>query len=510
MNLIFSRLLFTLTLSLFVCGAALAKEGGATGVGGGGNAVVLPNDTVVLADPYYPREGNEPTFHCKDGERGQLHPALIEELNRAGHFLVRYGATIGLNRNWSDFITTREWDFREPSKFIAEVVLGPTVEYCFVTKLPHAESQPDLKNLPRGSESHSLAYTEWNVTWFQKDLFRRMSVREQAKAIIHERLHAHAGNVAHGAIVDMTNGLDLLFSIRHHQNRGRRPVLDPAQVAVLQTFMQRIVDLQLYRGRYIAGDDVSGREIKDAKYFVTHHRVTPNGGGLYHVRTLIADDVYLGVGSWVGSGSIVEPGVTLVNTIFCPEYSSYWNLKWDYDPNKKNTAGFRIQAGSLIENSTIHGCSGPVRIGAGTWIKNSRIILSPYSLDEEAFTTGVGVVIEDSTLDSIAHLKVRTGATVSDAILGNSDRYPSPHGNFDLEVGTHSRLAHLALSQVKSEQVKFSWGFMHIAEGPAGLTIDRLTQLDFGGQKLCGHGYLGIFGRHKVSSMKQLFELCRR
>src|SRR5687767_1092884 len=59
---------------------------GGTDHGDGAGGIQFPDDTIVLADPYI----------SKIGKKGELHPALINELRVLDNLLVQYGLYRGL------------------------------------------------------------------------------------------------------------------------------------------------------------------------------------------------------------------------------------------------------------------------------------------------------------------------------------------------------------------------------------------------------------------------------
>ncbi|MEK7691095.1 MAG: hypothetical protein AAB425_08755, partial [Bdellovibrionota bacterium] len=138
--------------------------GGATGVGGGGDVVILSDDTIVLADPYIKHEG----------ENFELNPLLIQELSRMGDLLVSYGANVLYGR----------------SAFVVQDVINPLIDYRFQEELPTDCHRIPTANLPIGASQELAACTVGNVTTIRPSLFNGMSIREQAKLIVHERLRA--------------------------------------------------------------------------------------------------------------------------------------------------------------------------------------------------------------------------------------------------------------------------------------------------------------------------------
>jgi len=98
----------------------------------------------------------------------------------------RYGAAMHL-------IPDRAQDDQHIAAFFSEYVLKWTVEYRFVdalTAIARCRGEDGGEHLPPGSEAHAIACTQGPVTWIVGSLFKRMNIREQAKTIIHERMHA--------------------------------------------------------------------------------------------------------------------------------------------------------------------------------------------------------------------------------------------------------------------------------------------------------------------------------
>ncbi|MGZ3698690.1 MAG: hypothetical protein ACXVCH_11385, partial [Bdellovibrionota bacterium] len=210
-----------LVLGSLVSGTAFAGNEGS----GGGGAIVLSDDRVVLADPYFVGKGQQGAFHCQQGESGELNSLLVQELKRAGQVLVRYGAEAS-NLPWSNTLFSEPGP--EQSRFVSEQVLQGQA-FCFVDELPKRQDNPvecDQFTAPVGGHCEPVGYTEGTVTWIRKDLFQRMSVRDQAVLLIHERLHGFAGNVPYGPIVELTSGLETALGILNDQLQGKRPILE--------------------------------------------------------------------------------------------------------------------------------------------------------------------------------------------------------------------------------------------------------------------------------------------
>jgi len=68
-----------------------------------------------------------------------------------------------------------------------------------------------------------------------------MNIREQAKTIIHERMHALPIDIPHDFIADFTVGIGLILELYNDQINGRRPVLTTEQIRKISVFRRRIM-----------------------------------------------------------------------------------------------------------------------------------------------------------------------------------------------------------------------------------------------------------------------------
>ncbi len=498
----YSRRLLSLIFGLFVSLAAGHGWAGEGADNSGGGTVVIENDTVVLADPFLRRAGNEGTFHCQPGERGDLAPALIAELRRAGALLVRYGAASFSDRFDRSFGPEADNHSRYGrSVFIENEVFDPITEYCFVGKLPY-DSPMETEALPIDGRTEVAGYTEGNVTWIREDLFRKMSLREQAKLIIHERLHAYAGNVRHGPIADLTNGLGLALSFFNEQRNGKRPRLSDAEVVTLQRLVLQIQHLRLQKG----GPSVfRGNPLTD-------YRVVQNGGGLVHSRTSVHDRAYIGVGSVIGERvAKVAARAVVLNSVFCGIPG---------DSERGSNSMFRIESGAFLADSEVSGCRTFAVMGPDSRLQGARVVMgwSPPSFKQDlkgGFWLARSARIEFSTLAelggltllqkaAIQHLKV-TGDYVIGSISGDS----APP---QLELGAGARLENgevLLRGAPLDSMYPWNWALNHSVPR---LTLDAGAVVNLGHTALCSENPVGIVynGVHRITGLRSARRtLCR-
>lgn len=340
----FAVLLFTAIAQMAVP-QAQAVEGG---VSGGGGEVVIFNDHVVLADPYFQSaEQDQGIFSCPAGTRGTLHNEIKKELQRVSRILGSYGAINNDLRSSSTFFASNSPE----STFIAEHVLSSKVSYCFVDKLPQQAEKMKL-DIPEGSSAEQVAYTEGLVTFIRQDLAKKMTVRELAKTIFHERMHGAIGGVKHGPIVTVTDGLEVALDLmqRQHQAfvKGKLiPRTTTEEVKKLRSLVSAMQNLGM-----------TNREVE----------LEPNGGGARDASAIVHENAFISVGSYVGPKVRVYSDAKVISSTVC------------YDVNSTKAHDFRIFKFAEVTNSTISQCYGmkTVFLNKKSRILNSTIIFNSF------------------------------------------------------------------------------------------------------------------------------------
>jgi hypothetical protein len=170
----------------WLCSLISAQAFAQSTVGGGGTAVVLPDDTRVVADRYIPESA---VIRGAIGRRIELSEELKTELRRSAQLLVQFGLV-------HPDIAYPEWVGFQAAKgvaFVEENLLSPETQYRIVPSLegvpcdyaPPPGLDPDLPKVVFGCSRGRYTYLiekEWEHP--------RLSIREKAKALWHERLRA--------------------------------------------------------------------------------------------------------------------------------------------------------------------------------------------------------------------------------------------------------------------------------------------------------------------------------
>jgi len=362
---------------------------GSEGVGGG-DAVVLPNDQVILADPYVKKEGKS---------AGAFHPLLIIELMRIDRLLQMYGGFFS---------------------FLNKAVLEPHVQFRFVTEIPDiaaCKNRIPVGNLPSNSQLEQVACTEGHLTWIKEDLFKKLSIRGQALLIVHERLRGLPVTVAGEEIADITNGLEFALALLNGQNSGLRPILSSAQMNTLNTLFDRVSGIvQQYPA-------AAQKIALFGKYSITmsNTKLSPNGGGLVSIFAKVAKSAYIGVGSAVGVDSTVGNAAELVNAgasclvNICAlsaqsQIIDSWILGNEYygDEDRKPPVialGFQ----SKIQDSSLLIGENGIHLGLGSKILSSNI----KSADE--ITLNAGSRLESVLLWNEGSIRMEKNSSLSNA-----------------------------------------------------------------------------------------------
>jgi hypothetical protein len=481
--------------------SAFAGAGGGSEVGNGGEVITLPDDTVILGDPYTSRPDPSQAITYD-----QLNASLKAEIERAGRFLVKFGAAVDnsipndptpTDDQIQQMVRKRYLSRVAQAAFLVSTVMDTAmVQYYFVDPLPStctSAEDIDANGLPNGYQLDLGGCTEGPVTWIDKTLFAKMNVREQAKLLIHERMHALMAQYGfpHYMIADITDGLDVAMTLYNDQINSQRPVLTSDQVTKLETLIAQILRTHLADGRPETESELE-----------TAWTVSPNGGALVSNTATVSPQAYVGVGSLIGSGSTISPGALILNS------SCY-------------RGGCQLQNGAQMLESTImqkapstetdpapedfasdfHRISFSATIGNGSILNNSTVTIgtSPSASTAPSVVLADGSNLSNSSVDGALTLTLDAGASLaSDSISLSSDGAIGA----TLELGANSSLQNLQA--------------LLIVQKTANTSLDKIVlpasrALDFALQPICQPSLLLLL-RNDLSindSTSSLQQLCQ-
>ena len=381
-------------LLCFVFATHAHAQGRGSDAGNGGGAIVLPNGDVILADPYIVQTGQPVFFE-------QFHSELKDEITRAGRLLVNFGATE---------------DARFGAKFIAESVAHPLTEYQFMAILPErcrVEAQEDGYHLPDGLSVTAVACTAGYVTYINDGLFRRMTVREQAKLVIHERLHAYALGAPHEHIADLTSTIDEILSISRRQLLGERFELSDAQIESLRRVTRRIAQLGLNRGR-----------TDDVLLILSNYQVMRNGGGLIGNGITTHPTAFVSLDSKLDGPGFLSEKSTVIGSRQAPLASVGAPSRIELGPqaylaNTNIDGTLKMGDSARIENTGLY---GNTELGAGAHLVRVRVCTgTAFRFYPDLFKVMSGAHVSDT--EACGTITVGSGAQVSAQSFLRGPRY---------------------------------------------------------------------------------------
>ena len=428
---------------LIVETSAWSHGGGGSHVGGGANAIELPNDTgYILADPYILHPGRE---NKKDFEN--FDPMIKFELERIGHFLVRLGAAIDDSPDdmppekdappdeRATQIHSQYLSLTGPSKFFVQTVKDPLLEYRMMddfSTVTECGSENDVGKTPEGSKITIVGCTKGPVTWINKKVFSRMNVREQAKTLLHERLHDVGKEIPHEFIADFTKGMDTILSIYDLQLKKdpkiNRPKLSPDQVKEIETVITRIAQTKLSAGRPLG------------QKFWDQWKVFARGGGLVHRDSQVSDKAYVGVGSIVGKGSILEAGSEIIDSscflVSCQlaQGASLFESIVSVSPSYKNP------------NSDFLGKAYRAHLGI-----DAKMLFSTFEtnyhpgMNEDLLDLDFESRVENSIFSGLDKLRLDRAAAFTESVV-NASRLNA--GLAQIKLDTHSQIRNLVAPMI--------------------------------------------------------------
>ncbi len=431
-----------------------AWAGGGTEVGGGGDAVILSDDTVVLADPYIKRSGKVT----------DLNPVLIKELQYIGHLLVRYGADM-------------DFDFKEllrpQSSFLNKYVLSSTVEYHFVTEIPDIEvcknripTNPDLKVLP-------IACTNGAITWILEDLFKKMSIREQAKTILHERLRAFPQAIPDEFIADITSGVETALGLLNELHTRKTSILTAEQIASLTTLVRRIEQAGLHH-------DPKEPPMSFSKNWM----VFKNGGGLVHKKSKVSNTAYVSVGSIVSETSVLEAGSQLLTTDCYFPFLKWISCQLGPNATIENTLilveKVVLKAGAKINDSNI--VPRAYREGGLGLLSGSMLELGPSSQIINSWIIGPKTTVLERS-SRITNVKIDLFSTDYELVLTEQIGPRSYYGDFYLKsFPTLQLLPDATVSNIGYSLIFTKPGWFSAPD----IIFNSNVHIDLKGKPLCG------------------------
>lgn len=302
--------------------------------GGGGDVIIFPDDSVVLADPWLNLDARQP--NNMPPQKG-INPRILQ---LAGLY---HNTMIKLLKDLSPYtsseigheisnISSRKSGLR----FYAVQTVSELNDFC-------ASGGKKTYTLPEGQTANQVACTSGVETFLVEPLFLRLSLRDQVLLLIHERLTTlrdEFGGKNYSAIARFTTGLGEFIDLYKKESEGVFPVLDKVETEILNNF-------------YIAIEEIQFRN-SDPNVNTFQWRAHPFGGGRVHSTAKVDPTTLITINSLVDKNSTIGENSKIINSI----------LPKSFDLGARST----IQKSNL---SIIEGTK--INIGNDTSIINSTI-----------------------------------------------------------------------------------------------------------------------------------------
>ena len=275
--------------------AALAEGSGSHG----GDAIQLSDDRIVLADSFLKANsgGGDVT---EGGKRFVIYPELRSELDLISDLLGSYGCRAG---QLFDFLKSHH-----SCGFVTDDILNDKeTEYYLVDQIDQPECPNRAQyNVPPGAKLlESAACTYGGRTYLKTSLFSAMSIREQAKLIIHERLRSLPKAPFLKDIAIFTTGVDTMLTIYFEQRANNWRALTDEELNNLRGLFAKIRSFKFS----------DPREAEGGTWVPTAEGITRQGGGQILIKsTRLGEGSYVGMGSTLDTGGTVEKNVKLLQT----------------------------------------------------------------------------------------------------------------------------------------------------------------------------------------------------
>jgi hypothetical protein len=271
--------------------------------GGGGDAVILPNGDVVLADIFLDRNGPQPANMPR---RISLNPKLLLQLKIYGQFftkvfektdifvessnnnevneIIKLLQVLGVRENDLVFYAVKDQD--ELNTYCAS---GGTKSYL----------------LPDGAKVTQVACTSGVEVYLVESLFKKMNLLNQALLLIHERLTTlrdQFGGKNYGAIAGVTTGLGEILKQAYLQQNKKYNDLSESEKLNVHHFYEGLIEL-VYRN-------------KEIPLTVLDWDIHKNGGGLVKRGAEVDESAFVGATSVITQSTSIAAKAIVVNSSF--------------------------------------------------------------------------------------------------------------------------------------------------------------------------------------------------
>ncbi|MNK07787.1 hypothetical protein D3C87_257060 [compost metagenome] len=271
--------LMTLSITLIMFFTASSFAAGPS-TGGGGDIVRLPDDSVVLADPFLDHGDQQPN---NMPPLRALNPRLLQAANVYNLALKLVFKEKNDVAAEIEKLTVRSSNLR----FYAVKNEAELNQFC-------AAGGRKTYTLPSGVPVQKVACTAGAETFLVEAVFEKLSLRQQVLLLIHERLTTlrdENGGKNFSAIARFITGIDSFLTVLKEQNSNKYRRLSSQEVNNLTEF-------------YYSADEINLRNA-NAPHDAFQVRIQPLGGGRISEDSVAADSALIDIESSVTKSSRV-------------------------------------------------------------------------------------------------------------------------------------------------------------------------------------------------------------
>lgn len=341
------------------------------------DVIVLPDDSVVLADPFIDADAST---QQGDGPLLQLlNPRIYQTIAIYKSVSENLNSRFAAKQSAINAILNQLLDKRTKLRFYGLPSAEEMNKYCFAGR--------PIYTIPSGAKVEQAACTRGDDTFIVKPLFLKLSLRDQAMLLIHERLTTIAddrGWINFVAISKYTTGLNTYLNLYNDQVKRIYRILTDDEQTKLSNFYASIVEIENRNEGY------------GAPTATFNWLVHKNGGGLYHPRAIVSESAFISLNTMIFEESELGDNSRVINVSAINTYSP-----GRYYQDVISLIGFPLKLGanSVLENVSLNYKNAVeyrlrvIRVGDNTKILNTK-----FNELQKEITIGDNVVIKSSTI----------------------------------------------------------------------------------------------------------------
>jgi len=360
-------------------------------VGGGGDVVILPDDSIVLADPWINTNATQPN---NMPPIRSLSPELLSGVASYANVVAPLLKRLSLPQTSEISSLLQTLSKRNNDlKFYGVKDSSELNSFC-------ASGGRKVYALPNGYTVEQIACTAGNDTFFVEPIFARLDLREQILLLVHERLTTlrdSFGGKNYAAIAKLTTGLRLYLDLYKEQGLEHFRLLSKEEQNKLTAFYSGIQELEK------RNQEVDNNSFKWAAHIF--------GGGLVHSEAKVDPSALIGLDCFIPEGSRVEAGAKIVHflsnglsfPLFIGKNAEISNTVINtFRDSIAAKAQLTLAENAKVTNSSFKNFGYGYNFGENSLLNNSKIVALLFSTDDHS-------IISDSFISA---QKIKFGKNV--------------------------------------------------------------------------------------------------